>query len=243
MPRIHPITLSFSDKKLENEVRSSWKSAALILGLNEVLIILATTAAGYGPTGFQVFSYTVGTALMLLLRGQNYMVASIFWTLCWVTNVCAWWIMLWRGDISRIDPIELDRTTACGALWVLVGVGQHVMHVEFTQRLVVISCALTIILSGKVWRALLSALVIGEAAGYALERMLRECFLWHADTVEQLRCEKERVAFDLALVQHEARLCGRRQPSESSYGTDSEVIAFVATGRSAPRSSGGKMPQ
>jgi len=43
--------------------------------------------------------------------------------------------------------------------------------------------------------------MVGDTFGYVLERMLRQSFLHHMESIEQLRREKERIQYDFLMVQ------------------------------------------
>ena len=208
---INPITLSFADPEMEMELRAGIVDVAQpVVALFLVLNLVLNMLAGYQTTLVHIILFaTYGCAVLAIHRVparerpfDAHSVASSFWVLSWTTNICAWWAMLWSGMIRRLNRDEGQQAAACCAIWILVTVAQHVVHIPATHRAVILALALPIVLTAPHWQSELAiSLVIGEAAGYCIEHMLRASYLRRAERLEQLREEKERVAYDFMLLE------------------------------------------
>jgi len=238
---MHPWTLRFYDDDLEAELR------AAVLKTNHILqavvfsisIFSAVKIAGFSVVIVVVLQVASLGAWVMIFLANSHAPPNLHWTLDlalveklwlsgWIINVGVWWIMRWHGGISRIDPDETERMLACAAMWMFVMVTQRVLHINPWHRAFVTAVGLTIILSGDVWQQLLSGLVLGELEGYTLEKLLRDRFLDRAMMIEQLRKEKERRDYDLALAyqRHPPPRGLASVSSESSYGTNSELASY-----------------
>jgi len=242
--RIHPLTLQFGDEALEADLRShQLHSSRPIMAFFGGLGILFLELSGYGRSMLQLVCCLpiLGTCLVshetincnfnqLLPTIKLHTLYCYVWSLSWTVNGAVWWQMIACGNIQRLQPTEFAKVGACCGLWITVLVTQHLLHISFAYRCVVLTLALSIALSGAVWEALTLSVFVGEACGYVLERSMRTGFLLRVEVMERLRCEKERAVYDLNIAQ------ARRSKSPSleddhqsipetmmTFGTNSEL--------------------
>jgi hypothetical protein len=131
-------------------------------------------------------------------RARMHRWVSAIWSCGWLVIIGEWWLGQLTGRHGRIARDDPARAYACCAIWVTVLVVQHVVHLGFAHRMIVLALALSITLTSEWQRELSVALLVGEASGHALDCTLRHSFL----RLEQLRREKERVALELALAKN-----------------------------------------
>ena len=247
--RIHVLTLRFDDHSLEAELRAGQLGASLyVLLITGGLCYAFLTATGYGqPFGDQPFGakafgpshpyqmlqlLTVGVYLGFVRylrpsddddaeRGmRKHKIACHVWAGAWVTNIVAWWWAFMHDQVERFSPDEVEKINAASALWLTVPMVQHVLHIDPLHRACVICMALTIILSGQVCKPLLTALLAGEALGYAFEHNMRSAFLDRVETVRELRLTNERLMHDRAPDSNalDARISGAPSAPEAAQG-------------------------
>ena len=177
---------------------------------------------------------------------------SAAWVAMWTMNVAWWWGMIYTGSFQRYDDDDWAKACAAAALWASVCICQHVLLIPVRHRAVVIMLGTSIALTGLFPRLLTSAIAFGEIIGYGFQYVMRFYLL----RMEQLRQEKDHVAFELAMSQKRAAKSSRKanlgagnlgagSPAAddppvpaSSYGTNSEVgrvTAAAGSVRGRPR--------
>lgn len=233
MVRIHPITLQFDDDEMEQDLRSGTLDASYcVLILFSMLDILCravfpSSNVMFDPdvftskaVAYTCIAITYATVVVLLryVRTLPRHEAAIFfdklWMLSWVSNVAVWWFMLQLGLARRLSPVEGQGAAVCCAMWALVMVIQHTLHIGFRYRVIVMLMAISIALTSLAWRReLLASLMFGEAVGYSLEHMVRSSYLPRALSLEETRRAKERSDYDLRMLAH-----SRARGSTSSPG-------------------------
>ena len=269
MARMHPITLAFENENLERELRSETLDAALaVVILFGVLNLVLNLLAGHGTPLVQACLATIYTLSALAMRSaykyrtgyEAHNMAAHLWTSSWALGISVWWTLIKSGSLQRLSADDGQKAAACCGLWVLSTVVQHMVHIGFAHRAVLLALALSIILSSEAWRGeLLASLVVGDASGYAIEHMLRASFLRRHVRIEQLREEKDRVLYDYALAEARHRRAedqrtsetrrrrtasscsgssGSRGGSDAGYssGTNSEIAGYNKRSHSPPHS-------
>ena len=255
LARIHPLYLHFDDERLEADLRNSQLySSRLVVIFFGLFAMLFIELSGYGGTILQfvcaaallMFAYISEESICnMFVRMQTgvtmHTFYCYFWSMSWVVNVAVWWYMIAQGKMQRLQPDEFAKVGACCGLWIIVLVSQHILHMSFAHRSIVLGLALSIVLSGAVWEALMLSVVVGEVCGYALEHKMRADFLWRVEVLERLRCEKERAVYELQIAQAEvarSRSGSNRGPASvegdqsiaettMSFGTNSELADFL----------------
>ena len=213
--RISALTFCFSDESMEKALLSDTldvaSTAVLFFGaLNLVLNFHAGTVTGFTIPYLSV-TYIGGIAAVCYVRKrypahEAHRLISILWSFAWSLGMGYWWWLVHAGAMSRVGADEGHRAASACALWVSVSIVQHVVHIDAAQRAVVLVMAMTIVISSPFWRTeLLASLLLGEASGCALDHMLRASFRAKQVRLEQLRREKERVEFDLAISESRFR--------------------------------------
>ena len=250
--RIHPVSLQFNDDGIEAEVRAKvFNMGPLHATFFGFLMVCLMQIAGYGLVAVRSpFIVFLCAALFMvdkfpdvligrlpsycqsLLIEQRHKLHTIFCWLGvgqWLVCIGLWWYMLFTGKLDRIQPGESERLLACCALWVVLPVFMHVIHVPFPFRLVVLASSLTIILSGDVVRPLLLSLIGGELSGSVLELTIRNNFRERWQDCERLREEKERVVYELMLAQKQRNFLPERRSLKASSASshDSEGMNEV----------------
>lgn len=206
---IHPISLHFDDESMERELRAgtvgSAKSVIMLFGvlnfsLNAMSSLTPLVAAILCVT-YALVCAAFRYAPAWLPESEVHNFCSHVWVLSWVGNISAWWVLVNSRTLQRLGPEEGHKAFAACAIWVLVTVVQHVVHIGAYHRAVILAMAMPIIFTSSAWRTeLLTSLLVGEATGYALEHMLRCSFLRRAEALDRVRREKERIAFDYAML-------------------------------------------
>ena len=209
---MNSLTLHFEDEVIEQQLRSDTVYAAnsvilMFLVLNSVLNYLAGLNAHLVGNLSLICTYSLGLVVLFHRRitDQNlhrvHTLAASLWAAAWVINCSVWWMLISQGSLERLKPHEGRKAASACALWVLATVTQHVVHIPATNRFLILSIGMTIVLSSPVWRGeLTTSMVIGEFSGYALERMLRNSWLRQFHQLDHLRCARERATFDIALL-------------------------------------------
>ena len=234
------LTLRFEDEVHERDLRAGAVHAA-----NFVVILFGVFNLGLNwqagmmsawPAVVSLFvTYTCAAVAMRRAPTPSsaHALAANFWTGGWVVNVAIYWMLVRQGYLQRLAPTEGRRAAASCGIWLLSTLLQHMVHIGAAHRFVVLGLAMTIVLTSVAWRKeLMLSLVAGEALGYAVEHMLRTAFLKRANALEQVRREKERVAYEYAILEHRtSRECSRSPARAGMSGRRS-------SGRSAGGSSG-----
>jgi hypothetical protein len=185
----------------------------------EVVLHMATFALGIVVAGcFHAVTYAVGCTdgLMTIIerrlepRISLHTFLSVLYVSMYVLNVGVWWSKILNGTHQRIRAKEnmapdINRIIAMCGLWVLVLILQHIMHVKFSLRMVVLGLALSIVATSEIWKELLMAVVIGEVLGFTLEHNMRVAFLMRAQSLESVQQAKERAVYDMMIAKQQAQ--------------------------------------
>lgn len=180
--RIHPVTLQFDDEVMERELRSETLGASYcVMALFFILdifcralfplsnIMFDSASDKSAAIAYTCIAITYTTVLFNLRRvhtlpGQE---AAVFtdwvWMTSWVTNVAMLWAMLACGLARRLTAAEGTGAAVCCAMWAFVMVIQHMLHIGFRSRIIVMLMATSIAFTSVAWRKeLLAGLVFGE---------------------------------------------------------------------------------
>ena len=210
MVLINPITLQFDDEDAEQSLRAGTLDASqCILALFALLDILCRAIFPVSNTMFDpasgasaAIAYTCTavthtTVLYLCYHGRTLPKekAATFqdrvWSIAWAINVTVWWCMQGVGLARRLTAAEGHSAAVICAMWGFVMVLQHVLHIGFKARTLVLLLAASIALTSVSWeREMLAALTLGEAIGYCVEHMMRSSFLLRAEAPFFVRAER-----------------------------------------------------
>lgn len=222
MVRIHPITLQFDDEDMERELRTGARNSSYCVLILFCLLDIVCRAAfplinvmfDPAPDKGATMAYTciaiTYVSVLVVMRRAHFSpmhdaakMQDLLWLMCWVTNVAAWWAMLHCGLARRLTADEGQSAAVICTMWGFVMVLQHVIHIGFRARVIVMLMAASIALTSKAWRGeLLAAMAFGEAVGYSMEHMARSSYLPRAKSLEDARIAKERSDYDLRMLAH-----------------------------------------
>jgi len=222
MVRIHPITLQFDDEEMERELRTGTRNSSY--GVLILFFILDIMCRAVFPLRNIMFdpasdkSTTIAhtcitityATVLIVLRHAHFLpwheaakIQDLLWLTSWVINVAVWGAMVHCGLARRLTSAEGQFAAIVCTMWGFVMVIQHVVHIGFRARIIVLLMAASIALTSVAWRKeLLAALMFGEALGYSMEHMARSSYLPRAKSLEDARIAKERSDYDLRLLVH-----------------------------------------
>jgi hypothetical protein len=236
---MNPLTLRFDDEVLEKELQAETVGVATsVLLLFSVLNLVANAWSTHRPFPITVLvlgahvacGFSMHRARRHLAPHEAHRHSARMWTLSWVLLCGTWWTMLWLGLIERLKAEEGRMAAAYCTIWITTTIVQHMIHLPFEYRSVVLALALQVALSSSVWRAeVLASLLVGETAGYAIEHMMRVAFARRIERIEQLQVEKERANYDLALAQRSRR---SRSPARREGRSASRLLRRRSEGAS-----------
>lgn len=227
LSRMHWWTLNFDDEELEQDLRRN-RTAQCQVALSSISILLLGT--GMFTRFGQFWFHYVCVALLIfipsmvkeedcrwLLQTDLNTFGSISWAFCWTVIIARFrWLTATEGyqDLGPDDTV--DAIALC-FMWMLNLISQRVMHANPWCRAVVIALGLMICGRNECWRhVFFSALFLGEVLGYVLERTIRDGFLHHMKSIEQLRREKERLHYELLMSKKQ-----QESSAASSIGSQS----------------------
>lgn len=243
MVGMHPFTLQFYDEEYERELRNGTRNASYrVLGLFFLLDILCRAVLPLlnamfdpAPDTSAFIKYTAValtyTTVAVVMRHAYFLpwdqaakMQDLLWLGSWVINVAVWWAMVLCGLARRLTEAEGQGAAVVCAMWGFVMVLQHVIHIGFRARMVVVFLGATMALTSQAWRKeMLAALLFGEAVGYSIEHMLRSSYLPRANRLENARIAKERSDYDLQMLVHSrTRSNSRDRPPSSRSGSQSD---------------------
>lgn len=228
--RIHPITLRFDDEDTERELGyRSFDTSYYVLSL---FLILDMVCRGLFPligAGFFPASETstviahmciVVTHVSILAAVRRFhsmpkheaaAFKSCVWTTLWAINTGVYGAMLHLRLARRLTAAEGQAAAVACAMWAFALFLQHVLHIEFRCRMLVMLMAVSLALTSVEWRnEMLAALMFGEAVGYSIEYMARSLHLTYAKSAGEMGNAKERTGYDLQMR--------RAQPAALGHG-------------------------
>ena len=216
------MTLQFDDEDMERELRTGTRNASYcVLILFFILDIMCRAVFPLSGVMFDPASdksttvaHTCVTityaSVLVVLRHAHFLpwheaakIQDLLWLASWVINMTVWWAMLLCGLARRLTAAEGQGAAVVCAMWGFVMVLQHVIHIGFRPRVVVLLMAVLNALNSVAWqKELLAALMFGEAVGYSIEHMARISYLPRAKSLEDAKIAKERSDYDLRLLAH-----------------------------------------
>ena len=206
--RMHPITLRLDDEDMERELSyRSFDTCYYVLSLFLILdimcrVLFPMNEAAWFDTSSDMsttvaYTCNVATHVTVLVgvrrvhsmpKHKAAAFKTCVWTTTWAVNIMVWWAMLLTGMARRLTAAEGQAAAVSCAMWGSVMVLQHVLHIEFRCRLLVMLMATSLALTSVEWRKeMLAASMFGEAVGYSMEHMTRSRYLLHAKSVEEMR--------------------------------------------------------
>jgi hypothetical protein len=208
------LTLRFDDDTFEEELVSQRVQQGTAVTSSIACLLLGCSL--FTPYGQSWVHYVCVAGLILLpkwlldheddlckrwLRTDIHTFGSIVWAACWTLILAHhYWTNIRSG--YGLGPDDTVEALALCFMWVMTFITQHLMHCVGWTRAVVIVSASFVCSRNSNWRySFFIALIVGDTLGYVLERMLRQSFLHHMESIEQLRREKERIQYDFLMVQ------------------------------------------
>lgn len=222
------LSLRFTDPELEDQIKSRQiSSTQQVLVLMAFIMFFFAQVAGMqaSATVVMLIHFTIAITLMRcgkqLLNYSNAEVHGLIgmvFEVSWGLAVLPYWWQIWNGTLTRLQPDETEKMVGCCCLWVVAMIVPCVLHLSMRHCFLFYAHALAVVITSPHWqRHLLLAIMLGYGIGYIFERMLRGAFLDRAQDLEQLRREKERMAYDMMMAEH--RSATRSATTRSRRGT------------------------
>lgn len=235
--RMHPFTLRFNDENVEQDIRSSCVlQARSLIGLFDLLIIaFVWKSAPHGHAFGQIMCVAASILAISFAATRTHSLLSKLWVGLWAINVVVWWALVANGTLHRLGPEESGKLAACSGVYVGLTILQHILHLDASDRILVIAMVLTVIVTSSFWRMSLGlSLVVGDAVGYVLERNLRETFLTGREREVAVReaAARSTAALELELRaahEHSGHLESARH--QQLVGVRSRATARTGSGR------------
>lgn len=218
------LTLQFADSTFETEIRRQRaRQGVMLLSFVSVLLLASGLKTRYGHNWIHylcvIFLITIPRWLKedrcrRLFSMEPHTFGSICWPISWSVILARHQWRFYTGTELPVGPDDTLEALAICFLWMLTLACQRIMHIIPLSRYIVIVLAGWVCAINNDWRlSFFLALVVGEALGYALEYTLRESFLCNMEKIERLKCEKERIHYELLMAQKQQE----RQQEEQEH--------------------------
>ena len=226
------LTLRFHDSTFETEIRRQRaRQGVMLTSFISVLLLASGLKTRYGHNWIHYICVVLLITTPRWLKEDNclrlfsmdlHTFGSTCWSISWSVILAGHQWRFYTGTESPVGPDDTLEALAICFLWTLTLACQRIMHVIPLSRYIVIVWATWVCAINNDWRlSFFLALVLGEALGYALEYTLRESFLCHVEEIERLKCEKERIHYDLLMAQKQQE---RQQEEQEQLHWQQQVI-------------------
>ena len=174
-----------------------------------------------------------GKQLLNYSNAEVHGLIGMVFEVSWGLAVLPYWWQIWNGTLTRLQPDETEKMVGCCCLWVVAMIVPCVLHLSMRHCFLFYAHALAVVITSPHWqRHLLLAMMLGYGIGYTFERMLRGAFLDRAQDLEQLRREKERMAYDMMIAEHRSATTRSRRGnspvrSRSSASSTRQPVSYT----------------